>query len=203
MHRQLPDAPPRLAAHFWAWFPFGPPYTAHVLPRARCRGPHCSQLLMKIGTMKHWIACLSLLSLLVSGCDTVNHSQLQIKVPRGQEKTRLTVPASERDTVKQVITDIANKRHFEDRTEMSLVPDTICSFAQPDVNNPLTVRAWVSKQRTIIIDLVQKRPDAAGESQAYRTLRDQVMSDLEKQFGGRLSMVHKTKQAHSKTTPVQ
>jgi len=154
---------------------------------------------MKIGNMKHWIACLSLFSLcLVVGCDTLNHSQLQIVVPRGEEKTRLTVPASERETVKQILGEIAARRHFEDRIAISLIPDTICSWAQPDVKYPISVRAWVSKPR-IIIDIVQKRPDAGGETDAYRTLREQIVSELDKQFGSRVTLVHKTKQAQSGT----
>jgi hypothetical protein len=154
---------------------------------------------MKIGNMKHWMACLSLLSLILfTGCDSINHSQLQIGVPRGEEKTRTTVPASERETVKQVLTDLAGRRHFEDRTALSLIPDTICSFAQPDVKYPISIRAWVDKKR-IVIDLVQTRPDAAGETEAYRTLREQMMEELKKQFGPRLTFVPRTEQAESRT----
>jgi uncharacterized lipoprotein YajG len=158
---------------------------------------------MKIGTMKHWIACLSLFSLwLVTGCDTVNHTQLQVAVPTADRKTRTTVPASERETVKQIVTELANRRHFEDRTALSLIPDTICSFAQPDVRYPISIRAWVDKPR-IIIDIVQTRPDTAGETEAYRTLREQLQEDLEKQFGSRALMVPRMQQAQSRTTTKQ
>jgi hypothetical protein len=151
--------------------------------------------------MKHWIACLSLLSVgLVTGCDTINHSQLQVVVPRGEEKTRKSVPASERETIKQIVTELANRRHFEDRTALSLVPDTICSFAQPDVKYPISIRAWVEKPR-IIIDIVQTRPDAAGETEAYRTLREQLQEELDKQFGPRVIMVNKMNHAQSRVTP--
>jgi len=151
--------------------------------------------------MKHWIACLCLLAVwLVTGCDTINHTQLQVVVPPAERKTRTTVPASERETVKQIITELANRRHFEDRTALSLIPDTICSFAQPDVKYPISVRAWVEKPR-IIIDVVQTRPDAAGETEAYRTLREQLQEELEKQFGSRAVMVPKTDQATSRNVP--
>jgi len=132
--------------------------------------------------MKHWIACLTLLtSLLAAGCDTVNHSQLQVLPPKGETKARVTVPASERESVKKVLTDIATKLHFEDRTQLSLMPEIICSFAQPDVKYPMRVVAWVAKDR-ICIDLFQ-RPPEAGETEAYRKLRDEIMSELEKNSG--------------------
>jgi hypothetical protein len=151
-----------------------------------------------IGTMKHWIACLSFVSLLwLTGCDTVNHSQLQIQAPRGEEKTRVTVPASEREAVAQILKDLATKKHFEDRTQLSLIPDTICSHAQPDVRYPISMRAWVAKER-IIIDLVQTPPDAAGESLTYQKLREELTAELEQQFGGRVALVGKTRQAESR-----
>lgn len=146
--------------------------------------------------MKHWIAGLSLVvALVVTGCDTVNHSQLQVVPPPTERGTPAvaTVPAAERLAVKQVLTEIAVKHHFEDRTELSLIPETICSFAQPDVKNPLRIVAWVTKDR-ISIDLFQK-PSGTGESQAYRDLRVEVMSALDKQFGTRLKMIHKMDQA--------
>ena len=107
-----------------------------------------------IENMKHWIACLSWVVLFVTGCDTVTHSQLQVLAPK-TERGRpavLAVPAAERDAVKQVLSDIATKHHFEDRTGLSLVADTICSYAQADVKHPISLKAWVSKER-ILIDL--------------------------------------------------
>ncbi len=140
--------------------------------------------------MKHWIACLSLLAaLFTTGCDTVNHSQIQVLSPKGDAKTRATVPVSDREFVKQVLKDIATKLRFEDRTKLSLIPEAICSYAQPDVKHPMRVVAWVSHDR-ICIDLFQKPPEA-GETEAYRQLRDQIISELEKQFGERLTLVNK------------
>jgi hypothetical protein len=126
--------------------------------------------------MKHWIAGLSLVvALVLTGCDTVNHSQLQVLPPKVERGTPAvaTVPAAERMAVKQVL--------------------TICSFAQPDVKYPLRIVAWVTKDR-ISIDLFQK-PPGTGETQAYRDLRVEVMSALDKQFGSRLTLVHKMNQA--------
>jgi hypothetical protein len=145
--------------------------------------------------MKHWIAGLSLLLIVVAtGCDSVNHSQLHIlppKVERGAPPVA-TVPAAERQTVKQILTEIALRHRFEDRTDLSLIPETICSFAQPDVKHPMRIVAWVSDNR-ISIDLFQKPPEA-GETEAYRKLREEVMSALEKDFGGRLTQAGKLDQ---------
>ena len=142
--------------------------------------------------MKHWIACLAVVVLLVTGCDTVNHSQIQVVPPRGEEPARASVPISEREAVKQAITEIATKLHYEDRTAISLTPETLCSFAQPDVKHPISIKAWVVKDR-ISIDLFQ-RPPEAGETLAYQKLRDQIMSELKAKFGNRLTLVHKVDQ---------
>jgi hypothetical protein len=142
--------------------------------------------------MKHWIACLAVVVLLVTGCDTVNHSQIQVLPPRGEEPARASVPIGEREAVKQVIAEIATKRHFEDRTAISLTPETICSYAQPDVKHPISIKAWVTKDR-ISIDLFQ-RPPEAGETLAYQRLRDQIMGELKAKFGNRLTLVHKMDQ---------
>ena len=146
--------------------------------------------------MKHWIAGWSLLVVLViTGCDTVHHSQIQILAPKVERGTKpvATVPASERAVVKQILTDIATRHRFEDRTELSLIPETLCSFAQPDVKHPMSMKAWVVKDR-ISIDIFQ-RPPGAGETEAHRKLREEVMSALEKEFGRRLTLVHKMNQA--------
>ena len=146
--------------------------------------------------MKHWIAGLSLVvALVVTGCDTVNHSQLQVLPPTVERGTPAvaTVPAADRMAVKQVLTEIAVKHRFEDRTELSLLPETVCSFAQPDVKYPVRIVAWVTKDR-ISIDLIHN-PPTTGETIAYRNLRDEIVSALNKQFGPRLKMIHKMDQA--------
>jgi hypothetical protein len=144
--------------------------------------------------MKHWIACLSSLALLaLTGCDTVNHSQIQVLAPKPPTRSAAAVvPASERDAVKRILTDIATRLRFEDRTAISITPDTICSYAQPDVKNPISIKAWVAGDR-IAIDIFQ-RPPGTGETIAYRNLRDDVMAQLKGQFGPRLKLVHKMDQ---------
>lgn len=149
--------------------------------------------------MKHWIACLSSLALFaLTGCDTVNHSQIQVRAPKpATRSTPATVPASEIQAVKQVLSDIAAGLRLEDRTEISITPGTICSYAQPDVKYPISLKAWVAGDR-IAIDIFQ-RPPEAGETEAYRKLRNNIMTQLKHQFGDRLSLVHKMNQASGGT----
>src|SRR5262245_7788001 len=189
-----------------ARFPFacGPayPYTARVLWRGPPRGNGFNLTEDRIANMKHWMACLSFCAVLIlTGCesvmtltgfDTVNHTQLQVVAPKAEQKTRVTVPASDREAVKQALAEIGVKYHLEDRTKLSLVPETISSYAQPDVKYPIHFVAWAAKDR-IVIDLFHKPPEV-GETEAYRKMRDQIMEELEKHFGDRLVLVPKTNQ---------
>jgi hypothetical protein len=148
--------------------------------------------------MKHWIACVSSLILLtLTGCDTVTHTQLQVRAPKPERGATATVPASERETVKRVLTDIATQHRFEDRTEISITPNTICSYAQPDVKHPMSLKAWVAGDH-ICIDIFQ-RPPTTGETLAYRKLRDDVITQLREHFGNRLKLIHKMNQTTGTT----
>lgn len=148
--------------------------------------------------MKHWIACSLLLSvLLLAGCESVNHSQLQVMAPTPERGAAASVPAAEREQVKQVVSQVAQHWRMEDRTALSLTPDTICSYAQPDVKHPISIKAWLAGDR-ISIDIFQPPPEP-GESSAYQQFRNDVMGALEKQFGARLVQVQKLRQVSSKT----
>lgn len=148
--------------------------------------------------MKHWIACLSAVVLVVTGCDTVNHSQLQVLAPKPERGATVSVPAADREFVKQVLSDIATRHRFEDRTQLSLTPDTICSYAEPDVKYPMRMVAWVSQDR-ISIDLFQKPPET-GETEAYRKLRSEIVAQLKDRFGNRLTMVGTINQTSSRSS---
>jgi len=56
----------------------------------------------------------------------------------------------------------------------------------------MRIVAWVAKDR-ISIDLFQKPPEV-GETEAYVKLRDQIVSELQKQFGDRLTLAQKLEQ---------
>ncbi len=149
--------------------------------------------------MKHWIACpLVLLTLILTGCDTVNHAQLQLSPAKVERGATASIPAAERELVRQLVSEVAIRWRFEDRTGISLTPDTLCSYAQPDVRFPITVKAWVAGDR-VSID-IQQPPPEVGESGAYQRFRNEVMGGLTKQFGERLKLMQKMDHVSSRTS---
>jgi hypothetical protein len=94
-----------------------------------------------------------------------------------------------------VLSDIATTLRLEDRTEISITPGTICSYSQLDVKYPISLKAWVAGDR-IAIDIFQ-RPPETGETEAYRKLRSNIMTQLKQHFGDRLSLVNKMNQVSS------
>lgn len=153
--------------------------------------------------MKHWIAFpslgLVLLVLLTAGCDTVNHSQLRVNPPPTERRSRAVLPAADRQAVKQVLSEIATKYRMEDRTALSLIPDTLCSYSEVDKKHSMRFVAWV-KDQAVYIDIFQ-RPPETGESEAYWRLREEIMNALDSQFGGRLGMVPKMDQVKGGAAP--
>lgn len=149
--------------------------------------------------MKHWIACSALFSLLfVAGCESLTHSQLRVGPPPAERRARAVLPASDRETIKQLLSEIGTKHRMEDRTGASLVPDTLCSYQEIDKKYPLRFVAWV-KDQNVYVDIFQ-RPPEAGETMAYQKLRDEIMTALDSQFGNRLQLVPKIDQVSSKAT---
>jgi hypothetical protein len=147
--------------------------------------------------MKHWIACLALGSMLfVVGCDSMNHSQLRVSPPPVERRARAVLPAAERDAIKQMLSEIGTKYRLEDRTSLSLIPDTLCSYGEVDKKYPLRFVAWV-KDQNVYVDIFQ-RPPEAGETIAYQKLRNEIMGALDSQFGSRLQMIPKMNQVTSK-----
>jgi hypothetical protein len=158
--------------------------------------------------MKHWIACFLIVAgLSGSGCDSINRSQIQVLPGRSRAGTAVaTVPATEREAVKQVLQQIALKHKFEDRTALSLHPDVLCDYyqpvtVQPPSKNPMRLTAWVSGDR-IAIDLSQKSVEG-GESIAYQNLRKQIIDDLKERFGDRVAQVPKTRQVTARVQHAQ
>jgi hypothetical protein len=143
--------------------------------------------------MKHWIAIFGLgLILVTAGCDTVSHSQLRVAPPATERRARAVLPAADRQTVKQVLSEIGTKYRMEDRTSLSLIPDTLCAYSEVDKKNSMRFVAWV-KDQNVYVDIFQ-RPPETGESEAYWNLREEIMRALDSQFGARFQMVPKMKQ---------
>ncbi len=143
--------------------------------------------------MKHWIAILGLgLFILTSGCDTVSHSQLRVAPPPTERRARAILPAADRQAIKQVLSEIGTKYRMEDRTALSLIPDTLCAYSEVDKKHSMRFVAWV-KDQSVFVDIFQ-RPPETGESEAYWKLREEIMAALDSQFGPRLRMVPKMEQ---------
>ncbi len=152
--------------------------------------------------MKHWIACSLVLSaLFLAGCDTVNHAQLHVVTPKVERGMKATITSADRETVKQIVTEIATRWRFEDRTGISLTPDTLCSYSQPDVKHPISVKAWVAGDR-ISVD-VQQPPPEVGESLVYQRFRNEVMTALKGKFGERVKLSQKMDHVSSRTVHPQ
>ena len=122
----------------------------------------------------------------------MNHSQLRVAPPPAERRSRAVLPAADRDAVKQVLSEIGTKYRMEDRTSLSLLPDTLCSYSEVDKKYPMRFVAWV-KDQNVYVDVFQ-RPPEAGESLAYQKLRGELMSALDSQFGNRVQMVPKLNQ---------
>src|SRR5215207_5115276 len=106
--------------------------------------------------MKHWIAIFGLGLVLVStGCDTVKHSQLGVSPPPTERRVRADLPAADRQAVKQLLSEIGTKYRMEDRTSLSLIPDTLCSYSEVDKKNSMRFVAWV-RDENVYVDIFQR-----------------------------------------------
>ena len=137
--------------------------------------------------MKHHIVTLGvLLGLVSAGCDTVNRTQYQVSGPASIEGVRASVSAADRAEVKEVLSAVATRLHFEDRTQVSLVPNTIVLFAQTERRDPVRILAW-EKQGSIIIDITHT-PTTPGETAFYRRVQSTVFTELQNRFGPRATI---------------
>ena len=137
--------------------------------------------------MKHCIGWLGvLLVLLGTGCDTVNHTQYQLNGPPTAGGARTSVSAADSGQVREVLSAIAAKLRFEDRTAVSLKPKTIGLFVQQETREPVRIVAWEQDGRIAVE--VTHAPSAPGESEYYRKVQDMVFTELQTRFGGRVAV---------------
>jgi hypothetical protein len=127
---------------------------------------------------------LLLAALLGAGCDTLNHVQYQVPASVSQTGARLTLAEADREFVKTKLAEIAARHRFEDRTQLSLIPDVLCVYAQADTYTPIRLAAWVKEDR-IIVDLLQE-PDTPGETLQYREVHAAIQTELKQHFGNRV-----------------
>jgi len=134
--------------------------------------------------MKHWIACLPLFAALFliglrHGQPYSNPNPPPKKVHR---EHRLTISASDREAVKQVLTDIATKRHFEERTQLSAhFPKTICSF-RPTRREVSHAHRGLGGKGSDFPSTCSRSRRKSRKPRLNVKLRDQIVSELQKQF---------------------
>lgn len=116
------------------------------------------------------------LLLLGAGCDTINHSQYQVRGLPNIEGIRARVTTGQRAAVREVLASVAGQLRFQDRTERSMVPNVIVSYGEEDNLNPITFLAY-QHQDFVVVDVLHT-PTTPGESKRYRQVQDLILSGL-------------------------
>jgi len=134
--------------------------------------------------MRYFIVLVGLAALMAAGCGTlINHTQYHVRPPAGTPPKGVSVPAADREGVKQIVTAVAEEFHFEDRTKYSVIPNVIAFYSQRDELYPITLAAWVYENQ-IVVDVLHQ-PYTVGETPKFQQVRERVFKELEKRFGRR------------------
>jgi hypothetical protein len=133
--------------------------------------------------MKLGVILLAAVAVIGAGCSTLNHSQYQVKGPVNNVGVRGTVSAADRAVVKEIANAVAAQFKLKDMTTSSVVPGTIGYYTEIDVNNPVEVKVYSAGDQ-VVVDVMQA--DSAGETRAFRQIKEALQSELESQFGSRL-----------------
>jgi hypothetical protein len=123
------------------------------------------------------------MAMLGAGCETLNYSQYQILGAVNDFGIRATVSASDRDTVKQIVSAAAAQFKLVDMTTSSIVPNTVAYYTQIDTPRPLEIKVYTSGDR-LVVDVLQL--SSGGESLAFTRLKETIVRDLSVQFGPRM-----------------
>jgi hypothetical protein len=141
-----------------------------------------------------------LAAVFVTGCNTLNYSQYQVKGPVSEVGARATLSAADRDAVKEIVSAIAAQYKLRDMTSSSLVPNTIAYFAQMDVDYPMEIKVYTAGDQ-VLVDVMQSNP--GGETQVFRQLRETVLYELDQRFGARVYVTPVTKLMREKPRKAQ
>ena len=133
-----------------------------------------------------WIRLL-FLALAVVGCDTIDRTQIRVEPRTTASGTRVALNAADIEMVKAVLQPIAAQYKMQDISHQALTPNALALYQQYDTGTPMKLVAW-SQDGSIIVDLAHDSPDL-GESSQYLKARDQLLADLRRQFGNRVSIV--------------
>ena len=136
--------------------------------------------------MSKWIA-FSLLALVLVGCDTIDRTQYRIEPRTNLSGTRLAIRASDIEMVKAVLQPFAADFHMRDIGHQALTQNALAIYQQYDTTKPMKLVAW-TQDNAIIIDLAHDAPEP-GETAGYVKARDQLLADLRRQFGNRVTIV--------------
>lgn len=141
-----------------------------------------------------------LTTVLATGCNTLNYSQDQVKGPVSEIGARLTLSASDREAVKEIVSAIAAQYKLRDMTRSSLVPGTVAYYAQMDVEYPMEIKVYTTGDQ-ILVDVMQSNP--GGETSVFRQLRETVRYELDQRFGSRVYVTPATKLMREKPRKTQ
>src|SRR6185503_8572868 len=138
----------------------------------------------EIKTVKHCLFQFSWLMLvLLTGCDTTNHTRYQIHGGAQIADARATVAPDDREAIKEILRAAAARWKLKDVTELSLVPNTIIYFQEAEAPYAKKLFAWAAGDQ-IFVDMMQT-PSQVGEDSAYRSTREYLLSELKARFGKR------------------
>jgi hypothetical protein len=145
--------------------------------------------------MTKWIAC-SLLALALVGCDTIDRVQYRVEPRVNASGTRLAINAGDVEMVKAVLQPLAADFEMRDISQQALIPNALATYQQYDTTHPMKMIAW-TQDGAIIVDLAHDSPEP-GESAAYVKARDQLLADLRRQFGNRVTIVPYKREAEQR-----
>ena len=137
-----------------------------------------------------------LIALVAVGCDTIDRTQYRIEPRLTANGTRIAVTAGDAEMVKAVIQPFATEFKMRDVSHLSLIPNALSTYQQYDTRTPMKLVAW-TQDGAIIIDLAHDSPEP-GESPVYVKAREQLLADLRRQFGERVTIVPYKREAEQR-----
>lgn len=139
---------------------------------------------------------IGLIALIAAGCDTIDRTQYRIEPRTTANGTRIAVTAADLDMVKAVLQPFASEFKMRDVSHLSLIPNALSTYQQYDTANPMKLIAW-TQDGAIIVDLAHDSPEP-GESPMFIKAREQLLSDLRRQFGERVTIVPYKREAEQR-----
>jgi hypothetical protein len=137
-----------------------------------------------------------LIALVAVGCDTIDRTQYRIEPRLSSSGTRISVSAPDAEMVKAVLQPFAAEYKMRDVSHLSIIPSALATYQQYDTTTPMKVIAW-TQEGAIIIDLAHDSP-SPGETPVYIKAREQLLTDLRRQFGERVTVVPYKREAEQR-----